>query len=230
MAQNEIPRGSPADPKASNANGERQGWLILEGKLISGPYDVRIVEGLLEINGNKIEKPVKPVVSIAVNPSVAARHQVLETLRTALETWVAEEGPAPAREYALAFMQSQPLVEDVRFHSDTHLRVVFRGEEHAEYVDLSTPSETQVSPEQVRAQYLESQAKALKYWLTHGSLVILQEGVLMATAPAEGERTLTQLREIVGSTKDVDIRAASIREIIPDRGMAKAIAEQLLQD
>jgi hypothetical protein len=230
MARDEIGLGSRDDPKASNLNGERQGWLIMGGKLIPGPYVVRIVEGLIEINEKKIEKPVRPAVSIAVNPSVAAKHQVLETLRTALRTWTVEEGFAAARERALAFMQSQPLVESVRFDSDNHLRVVFHDEKYAEYVDLVTRNETQVSREEVRAQYIESQAKALEYWLTHGSLVILQNGMLMATSPGEGEATLRHLQEIVSSTADMDTRAALISKIIPDSGMAKAISEQLSEN
>lgn len=229
-AQDETTGGSTSEANASGEAQEPKGWLILEGKLIPGPYDVRTLKSEIQINGKNIRKPRKPAVSIAVNPSAAAVHQVVQTLRAALRTWVLEDGAVVARERALEFMESQPLVDDVRFHSDTHLRVIFRGEEVPEYINLHVRSQPGLSKEQVRAQYLESQVKALKYWLTHGALVILNEGVLMATPPGEGEATVQQLQEMAASETDLDRRAAAIGELIPDREMAKAIAERLLDD
>ena len=206
------------------------GWLILNGKLIPGPYDIVIEDGKIKINGLGIAPSPKPRKVITVEPNTAAQHQVFVAFREAFNMWVAEEGLEIARQRALEFMQAQPIVEKAYLASESDLRVLFRGEKYEERVYLHPPRKSPLSPEEVRQQFLEDRVESLRYWLTHGTLVILNEGVLMATPPAEGEATLKKLQEIVATKADVDERLSAIREIIPDKEMAKAIAERLSQE
>lgn len=214
-----------AEPEATPT-----GWLILNGKLIPGPYDIVIEDGKIKINGLGIAPSPKPRKVITVDPSAVARHQVYEAFWAAFRTWVAEEGLEVARQRALEFMQAQPIVEKAYLASESDLQVLFQGEKYEVTVSLEPPRESPLSPEEARQQFLEDYVGSLRYWLTHGTLVILNEGVLMVTPPSEGEATLKKLREIVVTKADLEERLSAIREIIPDKAMAKAIAERLSQE
>jgi hypothetical protein len=214
--------GNPGRPEPAPT-----GWLILDGRLIPGPYDVAIVDDGIRIDGLSIEPPPGPAVPITVTPEIVAQHEVLESLSAALQKWTKEGGAEAACTHALEFMRSQALVEEVVLHSETSLRVLFRGVKYPEYVDLSASPPDEPSLERVRAEYLDDQARALRYWLTHGSLVIFNRGVLMATPTTEGAAMLKQLRDLVARNDDVDVRAAAVGVLIPEPGMARAIAERL---
>jgi hypothetical protein len=167
-----------------------EGWLILNGELIPGPYDIVIEDDNIKINGLDITASPQPQKVITVEPSTKAQHAVYEALREAFPNWVASDGLDAARLRALEYVKAQPIVENVYMDAESDLRVLFKGEKYEDRIFLDPPIEDQPSPKEVRQNLLNDYLNSLKYWLTNGCLVIINEGVLMATPPLEGQVTL----------------------------------------
>jgi len=220
-------RGRPASEPAATTLGR----LILDGELISPPYEVAIVGDDVTINGRSVERPEpRSPAPVGVDPGTEVKHQVLEAVHTAFAAWAAQDNTEVALERVVRFMKGQPLVESVVVDSEASLRVKFRDERHEEILELSPMDPDQPSLAQVREKYLEDRAQAIEYWLSQGNVVILGDGVSMVTPGSEAVLLLAQLEEIVTSHSDVSARAAAIRAVVPDDSLAQAIARRFLQE
>jgi hypothetical protein len=74
-----------------------------------------------------------------------------------------------ARARALDYAKTQPNIMEAQMDTNDTLRVLFEGERYSEFVYLERAEEAQVAPEVARAEYLRSQAGAIREWLDQGS-------------------------------------------------------------
>ena len=219
------------DPNPTGANldrvlDEQTSWLIVDGAIVPGPYEIIVLEDGIEINGRRLLEPAAPASPITVSARTKAQHQAIEAVHMVFPLWAAEDGEAAASAAAVMYMLAQREVVEAEFVSPHTLRVKFRGERYDEFVTLeSHPAE--VPPEQVRQSYLQDQGEALDHWLHNGALVIMQGSVLMATPEREGKTLLSKLVAIIRSDLTPLARLDAIDDLLPDGDMANAIAQHL---
>lgn len=205
---------------------ETPGTLILDGRIVPGPYVVEATTEGLKVNGRLPDKISSPPLVFAISAETAAKHFVFDELYSALRVWTAEYDETQLRELAIAYLRQQPIIDAVTLHGEHHAIVHFVGEEHPEYVSLRVRPDVEASPEELRRAYLERERQSLEYWLTHGCLVIIHGGVLMVSSPGAGDVMLSEIVEIVTSRATGDEKTARIKNIIPDEGLARSIVDQ----
>lgn len=206
----------------------QDGFVIVDGRLLDPPYKLEYDSQVLTVNGVRAMQAKASEKTITVPPRAAAQHQVISDMYALFRMSVTEDGLRVARQRAFAYMKGQPLIEEAALLDDGQtLRIKFAGEKWEEWLDLSPPRPPSVLPAQPQQDYLESLAKSIQHWLENGCLVVLGEGVVMASSPGEGASLVRELRRIIAGESSIDKRVSAIREIISDSKLSRAIAEQL---
>lgn len=224
-----APAREVAAPAAEHAPVQppQRGWLIRDGSLVERPYRVAVENNQITINGVALTAEARPAAPFAVTREVEARHELSERFIAWARIMVRTLEGAAAAQAAADYLRTQPLVERVEAGADgTHVMVWFRGEEHREEWLLPRRG-PRISPEEARRIYLESEVRALEYWLRTGSVVIIQNGIVLASHAAEGELLLRRLEEAVTVNADATVRYLAVKQFINDDTLAMGIAENL---
>jgi len=217
----------PEVPGSGVVSDGAEGWLILDGELIAGPYEVVTSEEGVFVNGRAVHRPSAGAEAVPAETGGSETHDLLVSFRGAYRTWYEELGPEAARTMALEFMSAQPIVDHARLESDTSLSVRFRGRQHDERVSLLAPPAEDVPCEATQRQFATDLGASLEYWLSSGCLVVLQQGAGFVTPPLEGAAALARMREILATETDFEARVEAVRGVIPDSKMARAIVERM---
>lgn len=216
-----------ANPVRAEAPARAQrGYLILDGALVEKPYHVSIEKDHIVINGVHLTAEARPGAPFAVTREAEARHELNERFLEWAKIMVRTQEGAAAARAAADYLRIQPLVERAEPGSDgTHVMVWLRGVRDREEWMLPRRG-PRITPEEARRQYLESEVRALEFWLRTGSVVIIQNGVILATHASEGELLLQRLEEAVTvNVADATARYLAVKRFINDDTLAMGIAE-----
>jgi len=213
------------------------GWLIFDGELIPGPYDIVIEDDCIKVNGRshlarvKQPKPPKPTHKTPYDSKALTEIGTINLIQDSFPVWRTQVGSEHAQTRALAMANMVETVDSADFISETAMKIIFhRTPEPIPYIIMLNPDVARDSHslEETHWGILQNRAQSLRGWLSNGNLVILQDvqGLYVINS-MKARETLEKLRAIVTSTPDMDTRIAAVRKIIHDDRMAKAIAERL---
>jgi hypothetical protein len=218
--------GAQGSKPMSGGQQATQGWLILGGTEVPPPFDIQVFDDHLAINGQRALESSSPVMSGTVDASTELRHQVLNGLVKYFQQQARLVSLDLARARALEYARTQPTIVEAQMETSDTLRVLFEGERYSESVYLKPVEEDIVAPDVARAEYLRSQASAIREWLDQGSLVVLDGELVYATSPSDGRTVHEALLEIARSWSRLESRVIEVRKWIPDEAAARRIAER----
>jgi len=212
------------------------GWLIFDGELIPGPYDIVIEDDCIKVNGRSYMAPPEPpkqTKEVPYDSNAVAVHNLLNRAEDTFYTYQSAAGLQVAQERTLASLRNEKLVDSAYFSGlGLWLMLHYPPEKEETIPFILMLAEQRPAPPQPyterRREILEDRAQSLRGWLSNGNLVILRgvQGLYVINS-MKARETLEKLRAIVASTPDMETRTAAIRKIIHDDRMAKAIAERL---
>jgi hypothetical protein len=200
-----------------------QGWLILHGQLIPGPYTVTVANDSVAVNGYLFSQPAASSTGTLDTGSHAATFQQFWSL---WPEWCAGGDLAGATQQAVAWWQAAPGVASAVLVAggSADLQVQFTDSPDSETVSLQLPDDPQ-SPDQVRAQTLSDLAEEVADDLAYGRLLIVEdEGHTFSPAAGESADLLAQIEQIA-ALPTVDARTQALLAILPDAQMASSIAQ-----
>ncbi len=218
-------------PSASKYKGE--GWFILDGELIPGPYVVTITDSTIAVNGILVvSKPEPPETTIVVDPKATAQHNLLNEMRDSFFVWIDRVGIETARDNCVDFMLTQPIVASACLVPVAQMKLQFRDKKHEEYISLQRPPEHLESKEQRLQENVEKLGRLIERDLTSGTLVLMQQGGggYWAILHPRSQKIIKQLKEIAESEFNREKRLSAIREIIPRMEYAAPLADRFMQD
>lgn len=205
------------------------GWLILDGKLIPGPYDIVLEDDCIKINGlpYMAPKPPEPTEDIEIPEYIIKQHAISNAMVDTFYKSFPVVGLDSARSIACSFAESQTEVDSTRVYSPRHIEVFFEWSSIPMHY-LLLPADPPEPHEKVRKEVLEHGASSLRGWLTHGCLVITKStgGYIESRQPPRAGEILKELRRIAATIPDLQERIAAVKKIIHHDGMAEAIARE----
>ena len=218
---------------AQSQNPGSSGALILRGELISPPYSIEVIGDGVYVNGLSLARPSET----ASQPELTSdnvgyngnREKLFRDFWAAWEGWSRQDGAQIAHEKALQFWRAAPGVLQADFASPqqrSSLAVQFVGRTQALVIELQPPDFDTDSVEQARSQNLQELARTLRYALSHGQLLIVEdEGHSYSAPPGDGIRLLQQIESVNATVPDPASRYRALRQLVPDDEMAGDIAE-----
>lgn len=218
-----LARGSGEEPAGAGP------WLVLNGRLVEGPYSVEVVDGELLVNGASLVRPRPDGPPLGSNPVFVARHEVVLSVLRHKDAWIAERGPEAAKRSAVESLTGQAVV--ARAFADADGVVVEWREDPRERPPL--PERIQFreggfaedGPEE-RLASLERRASTYRGWLaTPGALVVATDGNVNATWAPRGARVLAEIRRLVRDVSGREALVARLTELLGHPPAAAAIAE-----
>lgn len=211
----------------------RTGWLILDGRSVSGPYEVVVVQedSTILVNGIIAISPAPQPESIEPDPTDIACHTVIEKMGKGYDSVYTEKGTAVAQRWAFEFLREQPVVDSVYYSKWGELAIKFVDHEYPMYVVPPPPGEkppTPVEMEEMFKENLQSMADRLRGSLSHGSLVIKGSRSWGGTTISypQSRFIMEELEKITTSISDLDKRVAAIKEILGNDDQVQLIAER----
>ena len=220
-------RPAPRYPRDTAEAGA--GWLILDGRLVPGPYDMVISDSIIKVNGIAVVSVPPPSENKSVDSASIARHQFSSTLGDSFSTWVHVVGFDTACQRTLSLAQSLPEIDSAYMLSESAIRYWIHGDKWGEAMMLEPPREPLQTPEERLQDNLRFLGGRLKMHLTSGSLVIMQQGRYKTVSWPRSKIVLEQLQKIAATMPDLKARTDAVLEIIHDRRYAQAIAERFMQ-
>ena len=214
------------------------GWLILDGKLIPGPYEIVIEDDCIKINGlpyMERRKPPEPTEKEEIDSIAITEHNLLNLLQDSFPIWHTEDGPEVAQQRALELMNGSELVDTAYFGSRLDLRVVFHGKRWPrEPAHILLQSEIVSMPpyEEVRKGILKLRASQLRGWLNRGCLVMTKSsgGTIKSIQPRKAQIILNELQRIATTIPGLESRIAAVKEVISYDTMAELIAKEFVSE
>ena len=209
------------------------GQLILDGKLIPGPYEIIIQDSTIRVNGiialalPKGPRQAEQRTDIEIDSNVMAKYKVDEAFARAFRNWETERGFDTACTLAVGYMRRQPLVDSAYWMGPGAFCVFYEGDRDPNVFELYPHMDPEPPDPNRWQKVLEFVAGGLKGALHDGSLVIMQNGQCWPISPPKRMTVLKQLQDIVASEPDMEKRIAAIKKIVRDERSAKAIAEKL---
>ena len=226
-ASHKNPRPAPRYSRDKAEAGA--GWLILDGQLVPGPYDVIISDSIIKVNGIAVVSVPPPSEKKCADSASIARHQFFSTLNDSFRTWVPAVGFDTACQRTLSLAQSLPEIDSAYMLSESAIRYWIHGDKWGEVMMLEPPREPFQTPEERLQDNLRFLGGRLKMHLTSGSLVIMQQGRHKIVSWPRSKIVLEQLQKIAATIPDLKARTDAVLEIIHDRRYAQVIAERFMQ-
>ncbi len=214
----------------SALNYKGNGWLILNGEYIPGPYEVTITDSTVLVNDLIALSKPEPGEKRVVDSSTTAQHTLLNELSDSFHVWIDAVGVDTARQKCLRFMQKQSSVADAYIKNGERLRFTFKNEKYEEGMWLKPAKTPSVEREARLRGNLQAYGKRLQSRLNSGSLVILQGGRYRDVLYPRSKTVFKQLKEIATDVPDREDRVSAILEIIRRRSLAETIADKFFQN
>jgi hypothetical protein len=204
------------------------GWLILDGRLIPGPYDFVLEDDCIRINGLPYMAPTPPEPKREVPQHISDQHAASRGILNTFHNAVPKVGVDSARALALAYALSQSILDTAYFFSSDRLEIIPHGESWPGFIWLRPILDSPRSSEDVRNERLQHAVSDLKKWLNHGWLVLTRSrgGYLEARKPPRAGETVKELQRIAATVPDLQERIAAVKEIVHDDAMAEVIARE----
>ncbi|MFL6232723.1 MAG: hypothetical protein ACJ76N_06280 [Thermoanaerobaculia bacterium] len=200
-----------------------QGWLILHGQLVPGPYTVTVTNDTVAVNGYLFSQPAASSTASLDTGSHAAQFQQFWSL---WRSWCSSMDLASATQQAVAWWQAAPGVMSAALVApgSADLQVRFTDSVDPEIHSLQIPDDPQ-PVDQVRAQTLSELAQEVDEGLSFGRLLIVEdEGRIFAAAAGESADLVAQIEQI-SALPTANDRYQALRAILPDERMATSIAQ-----
>ncbi len=220
---------------------EGTGWLIHDGQLIPGPYDVVVEDSIILVNNQHIYPRPRPIPkdTTEIDPDIRAISKLSDRFWDILPIWIDSLGRDGAFQRAVEFMLSQEIVDTAYLTANTgtkgpaDMRVSYNVGTDFEipfdldsYRNMITKSET----EGWYQSHLLKRAREIDYLLSHTGLVFSQNGTIRWVRAPRGKSQLAEIKAILGSTTDNRERVTAIRDIVIDKEIAEAIARNFLNE
>ncbi len=205
------------------------GWLILDGELIPGPYDVVITDNSILVNGLVVVAPPPKQENIAVDPKYVAHHELSIEMHTGYDSVYVEKGGGEAQKWVYEFLQNHPLVDTVYPSKFADLAYKFVDDKYPNHVTFLPPEdENAPTREEILKETLQWYGARLGGSLSHGSLVIRARGSGGGTTiPFPRSRLkMDELIRIAATIPDLEERVAAIKKTIGNNDQARLIAER----
>jgi len=208
------------------------GWLILDGRLIPGPYEVVIKDSSVEVNGIVAVSPPQRQEPVAVDPKCVAHHELMMQADAGYDSIYAEKGEGAAKKWYFEFLQKQPLVDSIYVSRHGALTVKFQDEKYAEEVFFAPREKDAPTREEMFKKNLQWFGEGLRGSLNHGSLVIKSSKIGGGqTIPfPESKLVIDELKRISATIPDLEERVAAIKDVIGNNDQARLIAERFLRE
>jgi len=147
------------------------GWLILDGELIPGPYEVVIKDSSIEVNGIVVVSPPKNLESLTEEEKYAAEQERQMKFHDGCDSVLFEQGEIAARIWSIEFGMKYPPIIKPEPPKDTYC---------CESIPISLLPEsygpTIEEMEGIFEKNLQRRGRELRVSLTNGSLVIGARG------------------------------------------------------
>jgi len=210
---------------------EAPGWLILDGRLIPGPYNIEVYDSFIAVNGLRVypKKPPEIDTTRPISPEVMERIRVSDSLWTAVPVWLADGGMEEAERRAVEYMQGQPIIDTAYIEEPGRMFVVYHGRSRGVYFALGSVLDNHESPAGWPRELMEHEAGYLQVALNHQGLAISHDGQLAYRRFPDGPLVFARLQEICTTIPDIESRFELIREMIKNDKMARGLAERFMQ-
>ena len=238
---------SEFQPKAPR-NGITKGLFIYRGRLIPPPYEVKAdvnQDGITEILVNDVPVrriPPAPPADFGPIPELPASGQFQEWEQLAryvmfrlYPSFVAEAGPARARQAVIAFLKSQDFLDSiVDPGGEITAYITYNGERQLRKVfpinyDYETGQLTRTRRQRTASQKAETLLQSLEQSLRHGNVVVRGRTGLVEFGGIEMLRTFSKAMSLA---KDLPLLQAEcvLAEVVEDRCVARELAANLGPD
>jgi hypothetical protein len=216
-------------PAAAPESTLNSGALILNGTEIAKPFTFGIEENQVMVNGRII---------LELTPTTPAPREdydqatVYGLISTALEQYAAiqnAQGRDEASAQTLALLRGNELVASARSLGTDSIEVYFRGDPYPEILELSGELRPPRGPE-FDQQRLRERRQTIETFLRQNRLVVLQDGILVATEPGTAGDRIAVIREAAAPDLTLDHRRTLLQSVIPDSHVASLLAARLQAD
>lgn len=222
---------SPGPPLQSPRNNS-PGWLIVDAKLVPGPYNVTIENRCIRVNGVSLTQEVAPTPAPVTPDAIRSNPSERDILRSSFwkqyATWVERDGLEEAQRRSLDFWSTHTPVAAAWYPYPSEpslLAVRFQNEDQPNHFLLARP-EPETTPkerEQRYRAYLDERQQALTNYLTNGCLVISYKGHFLYQP--NGTEFVGRLRSLFQTEPDRLRRLDVIRRFVADSEMASDLAD-----
>jgi len=205
------------------------GWLILDGKLIPGPYVIDIKDDWLEINGRPYMAPKPPEPKREVPQNIKDQHRAVSGILNTFHEAVPLVGVDSAHALALSYALSQSVIDTAYYTASDRLEYLPHGESWPGFIWLRPILESPQPYEEIRKDRLQHRALQLKNTLNGGCLIFTDRtgGMFLSITPPEAEEIVRELQRIVTTIPDMQERISAVKEIVVHGDLAEAIAKNL---
>ncbi len=200
-----------------------QGWLILHGQLVPGPYTVTVANDTVAVNGHLFSQPTA---SSTASLDTGRHTALFQQFWSLWQGWCSAMDLASAAQQAVAWWQMAPGVASAALVAGgvADLRVHFTDSPDPETLYLRVPDDPQ-PVDQVRAQILFELAQEVDEDLSYGRLLIVEdEGHIFSPAAGKGAGLVAQIEQI-STLSTAEARYQALLAILPDARMATSIAQ-----
>ena len=216
---------APNAPK-SNIN---TGALVLDGTEIAKPFDIGIEGDQVQVNGQVILEVTPPA---PATPEVYDLDTAYGVISNAMEQYAiiqSDRGVDAASASTLKLLRESELVDSARSVNSGTFEVFLKGDPYPEILELSGERSTPVGSASAR-QALRERHVAIENFLRQGRLVVLQDGILVATEPNTADERITAIRDASDPDLGLAQRRELLQSVIPDALVAELLANRLQAD
>ena len=204
----------------------QKGQLLLDGVLLEPPYLIQFDGDRLTVNDLELAKVTvtdqEPPLKLSTDTVDGAIQQAF-AIHDSIEPLA---GKGPAINATLAMLNANPLVESSISKGDDSIEVQFKGSPYPERLlfGVSMNPDRSASAQQ---QFLHERAQMMAYFLGENRLVVLHNGVLVATEPGTASTHAKSLRAAATTSLSSKARQKAISQIIPDAWVARSVADSM---
>ena len=204
------------------ANTIETGALIIDGTELTGPYQLEIVEERVLLNGQTILE--LPQIEEEEPVDLQTRHGVIQH---ALDQYSIIR-QAIAAEDTLAIIRQSTLVEHAAVMADDLIEIQFKNEVHPDMLELTAGQRAELSPA-ARQQILINQRRMIENFLRADSLVVLIDGIVLATEPGTADERLDAILQANPAELTAQELQDQYRRATGDALVARLLAERAVE-
>ena len=206
--------------------GMTRGALIIDGSEIPPPFRFERNNDQLLVNDRLILEC--PVELIPEPLDMETRHGVIQN---ALDQYLIIN-QNNSREFAvqdtLAMIRGSKLVENAQAMQDDLIEIQFKGQAYPDMLELSGERMKPLTP-QARQQILINHRRMIENFLRADSLVILIDGIVLATEPGTAEERLNLIREAAEAELDFNAMKDQYQLATGDSLVAELLTQRVVQ-
>ena len=202
------------------------GALIIDGTELTGPYQLEIVEERVLLNGQTILE--LPPIQEEEPVDLQTRHGVIQHALDQYSIIRQDNSRAIAAQDTLAIIRQSTLVEHAAVMADDLIEIQFKNEVHPDMLELTTGQAAELSPA-ARQQILINQRQMIENFLRADSLVVLIDGIVLATEPGTADERLDAILQANPAELTAQELQGQYRRATGDALVARLLAERAVE-